>query len=256
VLVEGPAGSYDVPLQPYSNVQFAIPRQELVLIFVLSGPVQVSAYLSQVDNESGDAVFIPATPSPDDARIKIAPVVNQAGWRSEVRLLATRPAAFVEGTLFADGETSTRIFDAPAVGTLSVLGNELPFGALRLRLPPGVIADSRVTRDGVAQHIPFIEPDGPAEQHLVFIESSAAYRTNIGIVADEAAMAQVTVYDSAGLEIERRTLATAGGAAQARVGVPVVAGRAVVRFVAGRGRAYASLIDNRTQDATFVPAQP
>jgi hypothetical protein len=35
----------------------------------------------------------------------------------------------------------------------------------------------------------------------------------------------------------------------------VVSGRAVVRFFSGRGRAYASLIDNGTADATFVAGQ-
>ena len=63
------------------------------------------------------------------------------------------------------------------------------------------------------------------------------------------------MYDSAGMAIERRMLDTPRGLAQIAVTQRVVNGRAVVRFLSGRGRAYASMIDNVTGDAAPIPGQ-
>ena len=71
------------------------------------------------------------------------------------------------------------------------------------------------------------------------------------IVSDMAVAAEVIVYDAGGAEVQRATLATSGGVAQMRVTASVVNGRATVRFLSGRGRGYASIIDNGTGDATF-----
>jgi len=113
-----------------------------------------------------------------------------------------------------------------------------------------------VRTDGMSQFIPFLTPAGPADQELVFVESDGAYRTNIGIVSAGDAVAVVIVHDAAGAEVQRTTLFTSGGGvAQTAVLPRVVSGRASVHFVTGSGRAYASLIDNGTGDATYVAGQ-
>jgi hypothetical protein len=56
-------------------------------------------------------------------------------------------------------------------------------------------------------------------------------------------------------EVVRSTLSTDGGVAQFQVTQRIVNGRATVRFLGGTGRAYASLVDNRTGDATYVAGQ-
>jgi hypothetical protein len=109
--------------------------------------------------------------------------------------------------------------------------------------------------NGTSQYVPLLTPGGPATQQLLFIDTAPPYRTNIGIVSDEPAFAEVLVYDASGGEVMRTTLGTNGGVAQTAVIPRLINGRAVVRFLAGQGRAYASLIDGRTGDATFVHGQ-
>jgi hypothetical protein len=128
--------------------------------------------------------------------------------------------------------------------------------ALQLTLPAETFGATRVrSSNGTSQYIPLLTPDGPAVQHVLFVESIEPYRTNIGIVSDEAAVADVTVYDAAGVAVLHERLVTPGGIAQMPVSVPVSNGRAAVHFVAGRGRAYGSFIDGRTADATYVEGQ-
>jgi subtilisin-like proprotein convertase family protein len=265
-LVRGRDFAYDVPVQPYSNVQFTIPPStDPVEIIVLAGEARIGAYLSQVDNENGDGLYIPAVASADVERTVIAPAISHVAWTSDVRLFATEEAPAIDVTMFGFGETIPESVDPPAAGSSSFMldlvhtlfDDRIPFGALRLALPRGVDAVSRVTFAGHAsQFVPFRELYGPSEQHLVFIESGTSYRTNIGIVSDRTAVAEVTIYDSAGAEVDRWTLLVIGGGmAQERLFEPVIGGRAVVRFIAGAGQAYASLVDVRTHDPTFVWGQ-
>jgi hypothetical protein len=55
--------------------------------------------------------------------------------------------------------------------------------------------------------------------------------------------------------VQRATLQTVTGVAQLPVLPRIASGRAVVRFLGEPGRAYASLIDNRTGDATYIEAK-
>ncbi|HEX7707856.1 MAG TPA: hypothetical protein VF701_15465, partial [Thermoanaerobaculia bacterium] len=94
--------------------------------------------------------------------------------------------------------------------------------------------------------------DGQETQHLLFIENDGTYRTNLGIAASAPALAAVSVRDASGHEIESHLLGTDGGIAQVAVSSHVSGGRAVVRILSGDARGYASLIDTRSGDATFV----
>jgi subtilisin-like proprotein convertase family protein len=208
----------EVVIEPFSHVQFPVGSRA-VRITVVEGNPQVVAYISQI---GADSMFIPAQFAPQ-ARVGIAPVVSAPGWRSQV--------------WFAPPETG--VFEPPRTA------------AWRFDIAAGVFAATRIVSDTSTQFVPFL-PMGPATQHLLFVESSAATRTNVGIVSDGPSVAEVRVYDAGGSEIERFTLTAPDGIAQMRVAAPVHDGRAEVRFLSGRGRAYASVLG---ADATFVAGQ-
>jgi subtilisin-like proprotein convertase family protein len=256
------AGDRDLTIAPYSHVQFPLDATSMQVI-VRSGDARVAAYLSEIDNRTSDPMFIPAVILPGDNRLVVAPAASTRGlnaWTSDVWLESFNDGMNVPVAAFGDGAAvhrdlfvGGRVVHQDILGT--VFGGALEIAAVRLFLPPGAMAWSRVRTDGMSQFIPFLDPNGPAVQELVFIETENGYRTNIGIVSDAPAIAEVVIYDAAGAEVTRTTLATGGGVAQTAVSRRVVNGRATVRFLAGRGRAYASLIDNRTGDATYVPGQ-
>jgi subtilisin-like proprotein convertase family protein len=250
----------DVTIAPFSHVQFPL-ASELLEVTVRSGDARVAAYLSEVDNETSDAMFIPASQVPVDARVVVAPVVSTHGvndWTSDVwtrafgngttvTARARKEGVDIDSAVFLGGRTVYEDILASVFQTSGLAGLHLP-------LPAGAMAWSRVRTGRKSQFIPFLEADGPLEQQLLFIETTNGYRTNIGF-AGTASLAEITVYDAAGVEVQRMTLGTGAGTAQTAVLVPVVNGRATVRFLGGRGRAYASLVDNRTGDATYVPGQ-
>ncbi|HEX8253637.1 MAG TPA: proprotein convertase P-domain-containing protein [Thermoanaerobaculia bacterium] len=264
-------GTRLIPILPYSHVQFAFPIEEapratILTVTVAEGDARVAAYLSQVDNQSSDAMFIPAMQRREGAYTVMAPVVrtrgaNETDWRSDVWLYSFELDIVVRLRAIEEGRTVQRDFLAAGVIVLEdVLAHpffdgSMSLAALIAELPYSFSAMSRIRTDGMSQFVPFLDPAGPAEQQLVFIESANGYRTNIGIVAEEAAIAEVVIYDAAGAEVSRTTLSTSGGVAQTAVLAPVIGGRATVRFTSGRGRAYASLVDNRTGDATYVAGQ-
>ncbi|HYC61585.1 MAG TPA: hypothetical protein VEK79_18665, partial [Thermoanaerobaculia bacterium] len=77
-------------------------------------------------------------------------------------------------------------------------------------------------------------------------------RTNLGIVANGDAIADVVVYDAAGNEVATLLYVTDAGVRHAPLFLPVSGGRARVRFRGNPGQAYASLVDGRTGDATYI----
>jgi len=244
---------------PYSHVQFGVARGT----HRITSTTNVVAYLSQIDNTTGDAMFIPAEPLV--AHDGVAPVIARQGadrqWRSDLWVASDSNALALPLRAIANGATyDATLFPIPQSQTyIDVLArlfpNTVTLAALQIERPSRVFAATRVATDGMSQFIPLLEGDGAHEQQLLFIDSVAPYRTNIGIVARNAALAEVIVYDAAGREVERMTLATPGGVAQSGVTRAVTNGRATVRFVEGRGHAYASLVDGRSGDATFVAGQ-
>jgi hypothetical protein len=192
---------------------------------------------------------------------RIAPVADTTGvnantWRSDLLLGAlTGDVTFVDGS----GSTVTRRLSGfqffPAV-LPQTFGRTNTSGILALQIPPsGAATATRMVNGATSEYVPFVDPIGPAEQNLVFIESTDAFRTNVGFVANEPAVAEVIIYDSEGHEINRRTLDTPRAIAQMAVTQRVVNGRALVRFLSGTGRAYASMIDNVTGDAATMFGQ-
>lgn len=258
------AGGKEFAIAPYGHVQFPA-NVSIATISVISGNARVAAYLSQIDNVTSDPMFIPATFWSGGGRSFIAPVISAEGvgrseWRSDVWMVSPNEDTPVLLQALSAGQAldAERLIGRELIledVLAGVFDRTFTIAALRVTLPRIAIAMTRVRSGGMSQFVPLQDPNGPLEQHLLFIESGDAYRTNVGIVSDAAAVAEVTVYDAAGNELARNTLATGGGVAQMPVVQRVTHGRAVVRFLEGRGRAYASLVDNRTGDATFTAGQ-
>lgn len=227
------AGERRVELQPFSHVQFAADSS-FAEVRVIEGAARVVAYVSQV-NESGDAMFIPGQPLQAVRTFRIAPAISAGPWRSDAWLRSPRTILTFPDVL----RTHTG----------------LTYGVLELRPAAFELAGTRIRNGGTDQYVPPAEVAGPPEQQLVFIETMPPYRTNVGIFAAEEATAEVVVRDAAGTEVQRAILATADGIAQVAVLPRVAGGSATVRFLSGTGHAYASLVDNRTGDATYVPAR-
>lgn len=246
------AGGRAIAIEPFGHVQFPVPAG-LHDVRVISGGARVVAYVSQLAN--GDAMFIPA--QRDGLRIGIAPVMTAQTsalppWRSD--LWVNSGSSVSVSVSLAGGGSSSLQSPAFVEDVLARLFHRtVTAGAIVVAGP--AFAGTRIVHAGTMQFVPLMPLQGPDAQQLVFIESGAAYRTNIGIVARDPAVAEVVVFDASGAQLERQTLSTSGGIAQTRVNVPVTNGRAEVRFVAGGGQAWASLIDNGTGDATFVAGQ-
>jgi PKD repeat protein len=196
-------------------------------------------------------------------------------WRTELNLFnagsegANVTLSFLPGsggalltkTIFLGARQSTTY--ANALEELFALENA--GGALAIEASAGTTsADLRVssrtftpgTIGTYGQSVPDVQ-SGMLQKTLYVtgLASGPAFRTNVGIVSENGASAEVIVYDAAGVEIARQSLFTAGGVTQEPVQPLVTHGRAVVRFTSGTGRAYASLIDLRSGDATFFPAR-
>jgi len=229
-------GERTVAILPFSHVQF--PGDDRFLeIKVVSGAARVAAYVSQV-NEHDDAMFVPAEHLPGTTRDIVAPAISTERWRSDLWFRT------------ADG---IRVF--PDV-LRTVIGRG-PVAQLYMRTEPNELAGTRIDGGTTDQFVPLLGAPPAGEQHLVFIESAAPYRTNIGIVAYSSleTTAEVRIYDAAGADVQRAILQTVNGVAQMPVLPRIASGRAVVRFLGERGHAYASLVDNRTGDATYVQAK-
>jgi subtilisin-like proprotein convertase family protein len=226
-------GERRIEIAPFSHIQFPA-TDAMESVSVVSGEARVVAYTSQIDNETEDAMYVPADRLTRSTPTRIAPGIRLGPWTSDLWVRGTSIYEILEDVL------------AP--------NNNL--AALVLTLPPNTAAGTRIRNGGVSQYVPMLDLEtSPATQQLVFIETAPPYRTNIGIVSERPALAEVIVYDASGAEVLRTTLGVNSGVAQTAVTPRVVHGRAVVRFLVGRGRAYASLVDGRTMDATFVHGQ-
>jgi zinc metalloprotease ZmpB len=256
VEVDHARGSAVYDIAPFSHRQIGIESSS-ARITVLEGDARVVAYLSQID-AGGDAMFIPALPR-HERRTGIAPAISAMGasarWQTDVWF--QEPATgfpIIAGLDYVTGglPALTAVqpfahFDAVATlwrgrGTAGTIDFP-PFDA--------TFPHSRITNGTTTQYVPFL-PATSADQQLLFIENTAVYRTNIGFASRGASTAEVIVYDASGREVERHLLATPGGIAQVPVQAKVANGRAAVRVLSGSGRAYASLIDLESGDATYI----
>jgi Proprotein convertase P-domain len=179
---------------PFTHNQFPLLgiRGEAVLIFTATGTARLLAYASVVDNASGDAMYVPATPPPA-ARTAYAPAIDSVWWHTDVRV--TAPATPVQfGTTTVSIPTVVRDILPTAFGTHNA------FGLLTAQLAAGEYAATRTWTGHYGEFIPFLDTPMTSGD-IIGIESSTNARTNLGIFSPSAAHVQLTVYDSAGTAI-------------------------------------------------------
>lgn len=282
-------GQKSYQLAPYSFSQIGGEAlfQQPGRIEVEASSGTVLAYISTIDNATGDAVYQPGI---DPASVVaeerwLVPIVgrlagaNNTRWRSDLRIWNLESAAqavrvdfrtggrsFALDLTLQPGETLASndvITDLFADVSGDVAGNIVVSSTGRIALTSRIYNQSATGSYGMA---------GPPSmsgrlleagefRDLLQIESDALYRCNLGLsTLDEPASVRVIAYDidgkelaSSSFDVAPRTVAQINSVF-GRLGVtePLPAARLHIQVLSGRVYAYASVIDNRTGDAIFI----
>lgn len=245
-------GTTDVTLAPFGHAQTRVPvagtnmRAE---VSIAAGAPRFIAYGSVIDNLSGDAITIPAARHPQVSRTVAIPFIHGPGagvtnWRTD---------------LWRSNPTSVVV--QPDLGALS---GQSP-GAFFLSDTTDIVSSRTYTTSAhgtYGQFIPAIAaPASATPQHIVGVQQSTRFRTNVGLVNFSSATtdATVIVYDAAGREAGRAVFTLPPRTLQqlplaAIVGSPLRDGRVEVR-ANGSIAAYGSVIDNSTEDPFYIVGQ-
>ena len=254
VRVDGTMSSYDI--FPFSHLQVPVMvRGETLHVEVtVEGEGQIIAYGAVVDNRSGDSTFVPGM-STSLQEHWLAPAISSRGalgttWRTD--LAVTGPATVTYRT---GGESVTRalpvtarfedavatLFDRP--GTIGTLSGE------------GFVS-ARVWTDGTYGQAVWFSGPVNGTQFILHAEHSAEWRTNIGLMSDIESSVRVSLFSADGALLDAHDrLVPPFTVVQFPLEDPVINGYVRVEVLSGRVTAYGSVIDNRTGDATFVPAR-
>lgn len=264
-----------------------------VEVQVLDGGGKVTAYASVVDNRTNDPLLVAGTPLaqqgtwhwilPGAANLDNA----VAHWRTDMRVFNYGAAPRIAELTFvpATGSGEQKRVDVnlgPGVVVSfddvvrSIFGSENVGGAVHLRtdFDANLVVTGRTynqTDEGTfGQFIPAVTSDdaigaGERALQILQVEDSIRYRTNVGITetAGFPTTIEVQVYlpDSkvtptvtiplAPFEFRQFNVIRSFGLGN------VYNARIAIRVVGGQGRvaAYGSVIDELTQDPTYVPAQ-
>jgi CubicO group peptidase (beta-lactamase class C family) len=255
------------------------------VITVLDGE-EVVVYGSVVDAGTNDPTTIPMKKSAGATEVHVAAAARGEGlegsvWRTDLGLLnlgagtAETTVVFhpssgpdqVMGVTLASGEHQLL---EDIVGRLGGVGS----GSLEISSSTPVLVSSRTynqSLDGTfGQYLDgFYGWDTMGRDDRVWLpqlQQNSEFRTNIGLfnTSDEPSTVRVHLYDADGslLSTTQKAIA-AGERVQLQEPFDRIAGRdditsgyAVVEVVAGSGvSAYASVIDNRTNDPTTVPME-
>ena len=260
---------------------------------VTSPTGKVSAYASVVDNVTNDPLVVfPVTRGTVSAERFVVPGVADidnpgASWRTDLRLFnsgaepvsATLTYSPQPGSIGAAGSTMAIIQPGEvkaiddALQSLYGIGNT--GGALLVTTPSnsGLVVTARTfdqTSNGTfGQFIPAVTPAdsigiGERSLQLLQLESSDRYRTNIGLAetSGSPATARISlILPDSKFAINVDVPLAANGFVQLPLAGfnagTVYNGRVSVSVVGGTGRitAYGSVVDETTQDPTYVPAQ-
>ena len=262
-------------------------ESDLIELRVLSGPGHVVGWATAVDNGSNDGLFVTATGLRRDAYLPAAsraPGRFGAYFRTDLKVSNPRPAptnvrvSFYPTTggapsqiVLGLGAWETRLFEDVLDSLLSLPGDGA--GALRLTVlgdAPGIVVSSRTHAEepgksyglaiGVLEHSEAAAGD---EIALSFLSSTPATRTNVGFLETSGVPTtlRVTLLGVDGERLAERELLLAPLQAVqwndvfAEMGAePREEASAVVQVVeGGAAMAHAIRIDNRTNDASFVP---
>ena len=274
--------------------QFGTINDGRVEVEVLSNTGKVSAYASVLDNKTNDPLLVsPVLKSSVASNRYVIPGVAYtngiADWRTDVRLYNSAGTAVNATVNYYPEGAPTSVQSRTitiAAGETKALDNVLNslFGISAPSATGSVVVTTAGTSNIIAtartyavtdvgtigQFIPAVTPSdavgaGDRALQLLQLESSDAFRTNIGLAETTGNPATVEV--SLVLPDSKVTpVFTWPLAANEFVQIPlgyfnvtdaIYNARVSVRVIDGTGRvtAYGSLIDNISKDPTYVPAQ-
>ena len=264
-----------------------------VEVEVTSPTGRVSAYASVVDNRTNDPMLVSPVlrnAAPRSSRVVLPSIgdfdIGIAHWKSDVRVFNAGTAATpVTLSYYPQGKagtpsTITTTLQAGEVRTFdnfieANFGTKTTAGSLVITTPQpaNIVATAKTYTDTAngtyGQFIPGVTPEesigmGAPALQILQLEQSTRFRTNIGVAetSGKPAVAEISVI-------------VPGSKATPRIQIPLAANefrqislldfqvgtvynvRATVKVMSGTGRvtAYGSLIDQVTQDPTYVPAQ-
>ncbi len=260
-----------------------------------NGQGRLMAYGSVVDNTTNDPQLVPAATLGTDSGTKwVLPgvadlVTGQASWRTDVRILnADSQPREVKLTYYPQNnpgvsKEATVMLNAGEIEVLDNVLNEL-FGEsntggvvhVETEASSNLVTTGRtynLEADGgtFGQFIPAVNAGravGRGEQALqvMQVEQSDRFRANLGLaeVTGQPAQVEITAVIPGSKTSVKALVPLEGNEFTQLVGVLKSLGiseaynaRISVRVVNGSGRvvAYGSIIDNETQDPTYVPAQ-
>ena len=276
------------PIEPFGHVQLpVIPvdgRLKSVFISVASGESRLVAYGSRVDNITGDAMHL--QPLKLSIGFAVAPGIHAPGlggsfWRTDVWGMAGLETNVTPFIFYKDNAEEPRARDLnkprerevlylpdvaaafrPGVATIGAMGFSSglqPIMRIYTAVPGGgTLGQAVVPQRGIAR-----------SYDVLFAETGGAMRMNVGIlrissIPGIAFQARITVYDAGGRELARRFFFMAPQSIaqmplESLVSEPVTNGR--VRFelfdseTFGFFLGYASLVDNRSGDPSYLPGQ-
>lgn len=273
-----------VTIRPWSHVQVPLATPILrgrVEFRVIEGSARIAAYASVVDQQTGDAVFVPAARM-RSGRVFVPVVTHGDGaagtkWRSDI-WLSRGAAAEISGLITmrtTAGEMLTREFGFGAAQTIALddvvrtVFGRVASGSIRIDFNGELVVASRTwTESGSGSAGQFVSTRGTplrlAETLTVpLVEQTASFRTNIGLSerSGNAAVVRVTIRHSDGNSTSRDIAILPGVLTQMPLrdlGVAALrSGSATFELIAGEGEvfAYASVADNRSGDPVYIPAR-
>jgi subtilisin-like proprotein convertase family protein len=293
-LAAGPPTRHRVP--PFSNLQLALPATPsgvgYATVTVSEGDGRVTAYVSLVDNRSGDAVFLPASRPTPVSRLVVPVVASQPGeagtlWRSALTIVNAGPQDAVldlelrprAGSLAEPASTSVSVPSGHQLAVQDVIQElfhrQQQVGLLRIEPrggPAALVVTSRTYNDAASgtygQLVTAVGSAVGPRAVIPHLESSDAFRTNVGLAEVTGATANLrcTIRDAIGrplgrtlaLTLEPFQLVQIDDVFRAAEATPSSNARIDLELVSGDGEffGYASVIDQITGDAIFVPAHP
>jgi subtilisin-like proprotein convertase family protein len=209
----------DYPVAPYSHVQFG-DASNVADFHVVSGAIRILGYASVVDND--DFAIYPAAPrAPKLSAIYDFPSVG--AWNESIWAVDANDQVIPPPTI------SEFFFTLPAV-------------------PAGGAIFERVEHQGESESLSHYESGTPGPD-VIGLEVSDQFRVNFGekVVSDVGFFTVVSYWDAQGHSLGSDSFLF--GPHHVPVG-----DRRVARITISPG-GWASVVDNRSGDATFIPAQ-
>ncbi len=263
---------------------FTAARAELTL----NGEGAVFGYASIVDNNSNDAIFVPALKEKENfSSQSFAVAVHTPGdkgtfWRSDLKLFnLSENEEDITFSFVSKGQLYTEKIKVSGKGICD--GRDLiqqlfklseDYGTLKVTSPANFISTSRIytssEQETYGQFVPSTLIHTPIligqTQYVLHLSSTDSYRSNFGLaeISGKAVTVEVTLYDANGTQIAKGTYNLSGYELKQinkifdtfNLGT-VENAYAKVTVLSGDGAVltYGSVVDNITGDAIYVIGQ-